>query len=257
MISASDQPPSEESRKFDFVRRNIALIITLLIHALLLLMLLTLTPARRFLPMGSTQLITVTLPSDQPSVTPTKSQTKAKSAAKPKPAAASASSHAPPPPPNPAATQSVPDYPLIKLSHQDMVGLDQTMRTEHAAPSQSAQAGSDSSDTPKAGQGQNGEQLFAAEWYRRPTDTELNYMPRNRLGWGEVACRTAPRFHVEDCYELAESPRGSGLSRGVREAAWQFLVRPPRVGGKLMVGEWVRIRITMTDHKELLDEDGR
>ena len=256
MFSASDEPSSEEPRRFDFVRRNAALIITLIIHALLMLMLLTLTPARHFIPMGVSRLITITVPSDQKELSHTQAQTKAKSASKPKPAAASAS-HAPPPPPNPTATQSVPDYPLMKLSHNDMVGLDQTMRTEHAAPAQTAQAGSDSSDTPTAGQGQNGQQLYAAEWYRRPTQTELNYMPHNKLGWGEVACRTAPRFHVEDCYELAESPRGSGLSRGVREAAWQFLVRPPRVGGKLMVGEWVRIRITMTDHKELLDEDGR
>ena len=42
---------------------------------------------------------------------------------------------------------------------------------------------------------------------------------------------------------MGESPMGSGFGRAVRLAAWQFLVLPPRVDGKVMVGSWVRIRI--------------
>jgi protein TonB len=101
-------------------------------------------------------------------------------------------------------------------------------------------------DSEQVGTAPDGEPLYAAEWHRRPTSTQLSaYLPARMPpeGWGLVACKTAPNYRVEDCVELADSPPGSQLAGAVRQAAWQFLVRPPRVGGKVLVGSWVRIRI--------------
>ena len=52
-----------------------------------------------------------------------------------------------------------------------------------------------------------------------------------------------PDYKVDDCVALDEWPNGSRLARAVLAAAWQFKVKPPRVGGSYKVGEWVRIRI--------------
>jgi protein TonB len=94
-----------------------------------------------------------------------------------------------------------------------------------------------------AGEGSGGEVLHNADWYRKPSRAEMNpFMPpRQQEGWGMIACRTAERFRVEDCRELGES-QGSGIARGMRRAAWQFLVRPPTRNGEPMLGVWVRIR---------------
>jgi len=100
-------------------------------------------------------------------------------------------------------------------------------------------------DSEVVGHGPHGELLYAAEWARKPSDAELSgYLPRNAPdGWGLIACKTIPGNRVDDCVELGQSPPGSHLASAVRQAAWQFHVRPPRKGGKTLVGEWVRIRI--------------
>lgn len=100
-------------------------------------------------------------------------------------------------------------------------------------------------DTARVGTAPNGQPLYAASWYREPRPDELRgYLSTaSGPGWGLIACRTAPDFRVEDCVGLDEFPDGSQITRAVLAAAWQFKVRPPRLGGVPQVGSWVRIRI--------------
>lgn len=100
-------------------------------------------------------------------------------------------------------------------------------------------------DSKRVGSAPNGQPMYAASWYREPYDDELQgYLSTaSGPGWALIACRTAPNFRVEDCVGLDEYPAGSQMLRSVLAAAWQFQVRPPRVGGVSQVGSWVRIRI--------------
>jgi protein TonB len=138
------------------------------------------------------------------------------------------------PPPRPTTKPT----PWVEMSSAEMAASD--ISKLPAAGSGSA------GDSEVVGKGPNGESLYAAEWAREPTDAEIGgYWPRNTSGWGLVACKTIPNDRVQDCIELDQSPRGSHLASAVRQAAWQFRVRPPRKGGRAMIGAWVRILIEM------------
>ena len=129
----------------------------------------------------------------------------------------------------------------IEMSKAEMAAAD-ISRFPKSSESASAASGGDSEEV---GRAPNGEVLYAADWARKPTNTELNgYLPPNAPdGWGLIACRTVAGNRVEDCLELGQSPRGSRLASAVRQAAWQFRVLPPRRNGRPLIGSWVRIRI--------------
>jgi protein TonB len=101
-------------------------------------------------------------------------------------------------------------------------------------------------DSERVGTAPDGEPLYAARWYREPTDQELSgYLSTaNGPGYALIACRTVPDYYVDDCVLESEGPQGSMMGRAVLAAAWQFRVRPARVGGREQLGSWVRIRIT-------------
>ncbi|MGN6589694.1 MAG: hypothetical protein ACTHKE_05320 [Sphingomicrobium sp.] len=135
-------------------------------------------------------------------------------------------------PPQPQPKSS----PFLEMSKEDMAASDISKLPKSG--------GGSAGDSEEVGRGPNGEVLYDAEWAREPTNAELNgYLPRNAPeGFGLVACKTIANDRVEDCVELDQTP-GSHLASAVRQAAWQFRVRPPRKGGHPLIGSWVRIRI--------------
>jgi protein TonB len=146
-----------------------------------------------------------------------------------------------PPPivlPVPATIEPPHPLPWVEMTKEEMAAADVRNLPKGGG-------GASAGDSEEVGRGPHGEVLYAAEWARHPTDAELGgYLPANAPdGWGLIACRTIPGNRVDDCIELGQSPLGSHLASAVRQAAWQFRVRPPRKNGRPMVGEWVRIRI--------------
>ena len=154
-------------------------------------------------------------------------------------------------PVKPTITPPETNLDLIELTKEELSTTDKAM-AENSAPAASAGSGT-GGDSAVVGKGPRGETLYAAEWVRRPTRQEINhYLPANASpGYGVIACKTYPRYRVDDCYRMGSVPASAQLDKVLMNAAWQFKVRPPRKNGQLMVGEWVQIRF------DLLPPDSR
>jgi protein TonB len=163
------------------------------------------------------------------------------------------------PPPQPAQQQPAPPVPappqpappaLLQLNHSEMASADLSRFAKAAPSAEKAPAygppdTGTPGDTPRVGTAPNGEPMYAAAWYRKPYPGELRgYLSTaQHPGWGLIACKTAPNFRVEDCVVIDEYPDHSNYGNAVAAAAWQFKVRPPRIGGMPMIGTWVQIKI--------------
>jgi protein TonB len=106
-----------------------------------------------------------------------------------------------------------------------------------------------SDNSERVGTAPNGEPLYAAQWYRRPGKEFDGYLTQASPGYGLMACRTIPDFYVTDCVALGET-QGSMLTRSMLAGSGVLRVRPPRLGGRSLVGAWVRIRIDYTIRRE-------
>jgi hypothetical protein len=234
-----------EVRESRTARRGVSLLLTVLAHLAILLLLLRWTAFDFHPPGPDGRLTTFNLaPEAQVEERRTVTKTQARRSSKSPP---------PPPPQTPPPVPREVAKPWVLMPGLEQFDLRQVKSEPVERPSQQAADSSEVADSgstygPTSTPGApGGGRLFNAEWYREPTDAELAfYMPRGVVGWGVIACQTVERFHVDNCREIGDSPPGSGMARAVREAAWQFLVRPPRVNGKPLIGAWVRIRIDLT-----------
>jgi protein TonB len=106
-----------------------------------------------------------------------------------------------------------------------------------------------STDSVRVGTAPDGSPLYAARWYREPGKEFFGFLSTASPGWGLVACRTIPNFYVTDCVPLGETS-GSMLSRSILAGSGVLRVRPAQLGGRSLVGSWVRIRIDYTIRRE-------
>lgn len=245
MGSASYLPASD--RASPPLRRRVgAFTLAIAAHALVVWLLLTLAPRLTRDPPTESTFELVPLPA---TTTPAPAVTRAqRERARAERASAAPAARPPAPPvvePPPTPTPPVPaetPFPALLpgLERFDLAGVRGT-----ATPDGNAGSGADSAAAYGPGEGPGGERLYNAEWYREPPRSALAaYLPPGGAppGWAMIACRTVPDYRVENCRILGESPVGSGLARALRQAAWQFRVLPPRIGGRPIIGAWVRIR---------------
>ena len=242
-MSAAYFDESQEGWRERLRRRGGGIALTLLVELLLILILLTIAPRIAGRPADNGALKTFQVSPPGPAKSAEKSPEKK---AKKKAAAAAAKPVPPTAPPVPTAKplQKIPG--LLVLSEEDFAKSDIAKLRGKAEAEDNGTTAGDSVAAYGPGQGPNGQPLYNAEWYREPTQAELAfYIPKGfHTGAALIACQTAPNYRVENCRSLGESPPGTGLARGMREAAWQFRVLPPRKGGKQLIGSWVRIEIS-------------
>jgi protein TonB len=234
-----------DARWPDARRRAGGLALALLIEAALFLALLTLGVAGK---RERTEALTTVefAPEKQPEPAPDVPEKEAKASAlpravpKPRPDQPTPPQPPIPLPPPPAAVLSPKEVPAPTTSRIKAVIRDDMQGP--VGPPDTGHAG----DSEQVGSRPNGEPIYAARWYREPTNEELRgYLSTaSGPGWALINCRTVAGYRVEDCVLEGEYPAGAQIGRAVMAAAWQFKVRPPQVGGRVLVGEWVRIRIT-------------
>ena len=151
------------------------------------------------------------------------------------------------PPVNPVkAPPPSPDFIKVSKSDFDAMDLSKFPASGGSGSGEGKGSGQGAKGIVGPGLGPGGAQLYPVAWLREPYDSELApYLGTvKRLPPGasaDIACRMAEHNRVENCQILGESPRGTGLAKALRLAAWQFLVKPPRIDNKPQLGVWVRI----------------
>ncbi|GGB15547.1 hypothetical protein GCM10011380_01220 [Sphingomonas metalli] len=247
-MASSSYRPAPQRQGHHPVRRALSFALAVGAHILVILLLLRLAPDTRT-PPEEPPLNTFTLDADRPNA---RAAVKATKVTRTSAQSASASSRAatPPPLPTPKPTEEKVEWPTMLAENFDLAKVPKGSRGQAADEGRGdTDARGDSAAAYGPGAGPGGARLYNADWQREPTSAEINGYLRKGAppdSWAEIACQTVPDNRVDNCRVLGESPIGSGLGRSMREAAWQFRILPPRIGGQKQIGAWVRIRISWT-----------
>ena len=237
----------KESNRSDLKQRSFAILIALLLEALFIFAILSLSMRSVESTVGRQGLSTFSLNAesasksakDSKTETPfTKEQQRNVNPPIPKPLL---------PPVNPVkAPPPSPEFIEVSKSEFDALDLSKLPSSGSAGAGDSKGSGQGNKGMMGPGLGPGGAQLYPVAWLREPYDAELApYLATiKRIPPGasaDIACRMAEHNRVENCQIIGENPRGTGLAKALRLAAWQFLVKPPRVDNKPQLGVWVRI----------------
>jgi protein TonB len=223
----------------ELARRAAALAIALAIEFLLLLALLSLGRSAALPP--KPQLTDISLSARDVAEAPAPAETSSRPVeqAVPQPVETAASVIEPAPAPAfviplPTAPRSPPPAERAPAAPRAVIREEAYGPPDTGAPS--------SDDSERVGIAPDGSPLYRAQWYREPGPEFRGFLSAASPGYGLIACRTIPNFYVTDCIALDESP-GSMLTRSMLAGSGVLRVRPPRLGGRSLVGAWVRIRV--------------
>lgn len=230
----------------DLRRRGLGLAIALLLEVIIILAILSLSMRSGGPAAGTRGLSTFSLAAEAESASSAeKSETQT-------PVTQKAQSVVTPPIPPPLlppvqAPPPSPDFIKVSKSDFDAMDLSKLPASGGAGSGEGKSSGQGAKGMMGPGLGPGGAQLYPVAWLREPYDSELSpYLASvKRIPPGasaEIACRMIERNRVENCQIIGENPRGTGLAKALRLAAWQFLVKPPRIDNKPQLGVWVRIR---------------
>jgi len=143
---------------------------------------------------------------------------------------------------------------FIHMSHADLANSDISKYHSAAPGGNGNENGGGGGHGGDNGPGESS--FYNVEWYRKPPRNALeNYMrPGQNPGrMATIECRMIENYHVDDCHEVSEVPRGTGMARVLREASWQFEVRPPRLNGKTLLGTRVHITYTFNEFQKAVE----
>ena len=227
-------------------RRGAGFAIALLLEALIIIAILSLGMRSGGPAVGTRGLSTFSLEAQSESAVSDKSETEAPIIQKQPPKFSPPIPKALLPPVNPVqAPPPSPDFIKVSKSEFDAMDLSKLPAGGGGAGNNKGN-GQGSKGMMGPGLGPGGAQLYPVAWLREPYESELSpYLAAiKRVPPGasaDIACRMAEHNRVENCQIIGESPRGTGLAKALRLAAWQFLVKPPRIDNKPQLGVWVRI----------------